>query len=110
MPIFVFLIIFSFIFYLFYKVKYFRTQLPAEKKWLSAKSSMALGNFVLFFGLNTIINPLSTVAIVVGVVLILLGAASLFAGLKAYRFYLPYAIKEAEYVKEQEMKEKTVTN
>lgn len=110
LPIFVFLVVFSLIFYLFYKVKYFRTQLPAEKKWLSAKSSMALGSFVLFFGINTIINPLSTVAIVVGILLILVGLGSFLAGLKAYRFYLPYAIKEAEAVKEEAMKEKTVTN
>ncbi|WP_078379419.1 YtpI family protein [Sutcliffiella halmapala] len=110
MAIFIFMIIFSLIFYMLYKVKYFRTHLPVEKKWLSAKSSMALGSFVFFFGVNTVINPLSTVAIVVGIVLILIGLGSFLAGLKAYRYYLPYAIKEAEAVKEQEMKEKTVTN
>jgi hypothetical protein len=93
-----------------YKVKYFRTHLPAEKKWLSAKSSMALGSFVFFFGLNTIIDPLSTVAIVVGIVLTLVGSGSIWAGYKAYRFYLPFAIEEAEAVKEAEMKEKTVIN
>lgn len=93
-----------------YKVKYFRTHLPAEKKWLGAKSSIALGSFVFFFGLNTLINPLSTVATVVGIVLMLVGLGSAWAGIKAYRFYLPYAVKEAEAVKEMEMKEKTITN
>ena len=36
MPILVVLIIFSLAFYIFYKAKYFRTKLPAEKKWISA--------------------------------------------------------------------------
>lgn len=97
-------------FYVMYKVKYFRTHLPAEKKWLSGKSSIALGSFVFFFGINTLINPLSNVAIVVGIILILVGLGSIWAGVKAYRYYLPFAIKEAEAVKEAEMKEKTVTN
>ncbi|MDF1511842.1 YtpI family protein, partial [Robertmurraya sp. DFI.2.37] len=34
---------FAFTFYIFYKVKYFRTQRPAEKKWVSAKATVALG-------------------------------------------------------------------
>ncbi|MED4016206.1 YtpI family protein [Sutcliffiella cohnii] len=94
--IFVFLIIVSFMFYFFYKTKYFRTKFPAEKKWLSAKSSIALGIFVTSFGFNTIINPLSTVAIVVGIIMIVVGAGSIWAGVKAYRFYLPFAREEAE--------------
>lgn len=110
MAIFVFLIIFSLMFYLMYKVKYFRTHLPAEKKWLSAKSSIALGSFVFFFGVNALIDPLSTVAIVVGIILLVVGLGSIWAGYKAYRFYLPFAIEEAEAVKEAEMKEKTVTD
>lgn len=52
MPIFVILIIVSFSFYIFYKVKFFRSKQPAERQWISAKSRIALGSFVAIFGLN----------------------------------------------------------
>ena len=50
MPVFVIIIVFSLMFYLYYKIKFFRSR-TETKKWLSAKSSIALGTFVLFLGL-----------------------------------------------------------
>ena len=35
----------SLAFYVFYKIKAFRTRLPMEKKWLKGKSTIALGVF-----------------------------------------------------------------
>ena len=46
MSLLVVLIVILFAFYLFYKTKYFRSNRPVEKKWLSAKSNIALGLFV----------------------------------------------------------------
>jgi multisubunit Na+/H+ antiporter MnhB subunit len=96
MPVFVILIIFAFSFYLFYKVKYFRTRKPMEKQWLSAKSSIALGVFVFFFGLNQLFLFNSTVSLVVGIIFMIVGIASSWAGYKAYKHYLPFAIQEAK--------------
>ena len=104
----VFFMIFSIMFYVYYKcVYFFRAKYPAEKKWLSAKSSIALGLFVALFGLNAMINPTSTWAIVVGILFILIGSGSIWAGSKAYKFYLPHAREEAELIRQQQTIETT---
>ena len=95
MPILVLLIVLSFAFYIFYKVKYVRSRRPAEKKWLSAKSSIALGVFVALFGVNQLFLFQSTVTYIVAAIFIIVGSLSVWAGLKAYKFYLPLAAKEA---------------
>lgn len=96
MPILVFVIIISFSFYVFYKIKYVRSNRPAEKKWLSAKSSIALGLFVSLFGVNQLFLYHTTVTYIIAAIFIIIGGMSVWAGIKAYRFYLPHAIKEAE--------------
>ncbi|MEH7390067.1 YtpI family protein, partial [Bacillus sp. JJ1474] len=52
MPVLVILITIALSFYLYYKVKFVRCKKPAEKKWISSKSSMALGVFIGLYGLN----------------------------------------------------------
>jgi amino acid transporter len=96
MPILVLLIVLSFVFYIFYKIKYVRSRKPAERKWLSAKSSIALGLFVALFGLNQLFLFQSTVTYIVGIIFIIIGLMSVWGGIKAYKFYLPHAAKEAE--------------
>lgn len=96
MQILVLLIIFSLAFYVYYKTKFFRTRRPVEKKWLSAKSSIALGLFVFLFGVNTFFIHPSTVSTIVGVVFLLIGAGSIWAGYRAYKHYLPFVIQEAQ--------------
>ncbi|MBP2241391.1 amino acid transporter [Cytobacillus eiseniae] len=96
MPILVILIIFSFAFYLVYKVKYVRSRRPAERKWLSSKSSIALGLFVALFGVNQFFLNGNTVTYIVAVVFILIGGFSIYAGFKSYKHYLPLAAKEAK--------------
>ncbi|ELK22819.1 putative membrane protein, YtpI family [Anoxybacillus flavithermus TNO-09.006] len=99
MPIFVILIVFSLSFYLYYKIKYVRSKKPMERKWISAKSSMALGSFVFFFAINQFFVHRSTVSLIVGIVLLLVGAGSIWAGYRAHRYYFPLAVKEAEETK-----------
>lgn len=97
MFVFVFLIIILLVFYLFYKTKYFRSNRPVEKKWLSSKSNIALGLLVCFFGLNHLIYIAeSTVNYVIAVIFILYGAYFAWTGFKKYKHYLPFAIEEAE--------------
>ncbi|MCP3762483.1 YtpI family protein [Domibacillus sp. A3M-37] len=90
------IIVLSFIFYLFYKVQYVRSSRPMERKWLSAKSSMVLGLFVGMFGVNTLLIQQTTTAYIVAAVFILYGFASMIAGFKMYKHYLPFARQEAE--------------
>ncbi|MGG3843714.1 YtpI family protein [Anoxybacillus kestanbolensis] len=99
MPIFVILIVFSLAFYLFYKIKYFRSKKPMERKWISAKSSIALGSFVFFFAINQFLIHRSTVSLIIGIVFVLFGAGSIWAGYRAHRYYFPLAVKEAEETK-----------
>ena len=96
MPIFVLLIVLSFVFYIFYKIKYVRSKRPAERKWLSAKSSIALGLFVALFGINQLFHFQTTVTYIVGAIFIVIGSLSIWGGIKAYKFYLPHAAKEAQ--------------
>ncbi|MDM5156781.1 YtpI family protein [Bacillus sp. DX1.1] len=99
MPVLVFCIIISFMLYLFYKTKYFRTNRPMEKGWLSGKSAMALGLFVALFGVNQFFLDASTVRIVVGILFIAFGGASIFNGFRQYKHFLPLAAEEAEAYK-----------
>ncbi|WLR44175.1 YtpI family protein [Bacillus carboniphilus] len=94
MHIFVILIIFALMFYLYYKVKFFRSSKEMERQWLSAKSSIALGAFVFFFGVNQFFLFRSSLSIIIGAIFVVIGLGSVWAGFKAYRFYLPLAIKE----------------
>ncbi|GGE77007.1 YtpI family protein [Priestia taiwanensis] len=100
MLILVVFIILSLTLYLFYKVRYVRTQLPMEKKWLSAKCSIALGLFVALFGANIFFVHLTAVGITIAIVFLLIGLSSAFTGYRAYRHYLPFAIEEAEAYKQ----------
>ena len=98
MLVFVVIIVICLVFYLFYKVKSIRSHLPMEKKWISGKSSIALGAFVLFFGINQLFLFQSTMTYIIAGVFILIGGFSIMGGYKMYKFYLPYAIEEAEHI------------
>ncbi|MEH6942389.1 YtpI family protein [Bacillus sp. JJ722] len=98
MPVLVILIIIALAFYVFYKTKYFRTKLPMERKWLSAKSSMALGAFVALFGINQLFLFQTTVTYIIATIFIIVGGLSIWAGNRAYKFFLPLAIDEASNV------------
>lgn len=96
MPVLVVFIIFSLGFYLYYKTKYFRTRRPMEKQWISAKSSIALGLFVTLFAINAFFVHPSLVSTIVGIVLLLVGGGSVWAGYRAYKHFLPLVIQEAQ--------------
>ncbi|KAB2338820.1 hypothetical protein F7731_04530 [Cytobacillus depressus] len=96
MPALVILITITLSFYVYYKVKYVRTKKPAERKWISSKSSIALGLFVALFGVNQLFLNGNTTTYIIAGIFILLGAFSIFAGFKAYNYYLPIAANEAK--------------
>ena len=83
-------------FFLYFKVKQWRTVAPIEKKWQQMKASMALGSFVLFFGLNLAISPRSNIDLIIGIVFILIGSANAYFGYRGYKHLLPFVIEEAQ--------------
>lgn len=99
MPLLVIFIVLSLAFYLFYKMKYIKSNRPAEKKWISAKSSIALSLFVLLFGINQLFLYHNMITYIVASIFILIGGLSIWTGMRAYKNYLPYAIEEAESLK-----------
>lgn len=97
MPLLAVFIVISFALYLFYKIKYIRSNRPIEKKWISSKSSIALGLFVFLFGINQLFIYHTIITYFIASIFILIGGLSTWAGLKAYNYYLPYKVKEAEH-------------
>jgi amino acid transporter len=91
-----FFITLAFTFYIFYKVKQVRSNRPMEKKWLSAKASMALGLFVALFGVNQLVLFPGTITYIVGALFILIGIGSCWAGFKLYKHVQPFAEREAK--------------
>lgn len=90
------IILVSLAFYVFYKIKTFRTRLPMEKKWLKGKSSIALGTFVATYGINQLILFHTTTTFIIGAIFIVIGGISIWGGFKVYKHFLPLAIEEAE--------------
>ncbi|MEH7418322.1 YtpI family protein [Neobacillus drentensis] len=96
------LIVVLFAFYLFYKTKYFRSNRHVEKKWLSAKSNIALGLFVCLFGINHLFFiSETTTSYIIASVFIIYGALFSWTGFKKYKHYLPFAIEEANNLESQ---------
>ncbi|WP_062355128.1 YtpI family protein [Bacillus kwashiorkori] len=90
MPVIVILIVASLSFYVFYKIKSFRTKNVLEKRWIGTKSSIALGAFVCFFGINQLYLNYTTISIVIGSIFIIVGLFSIWTSYKAYKYYLPH--------------------
>jgi 4-amino-4-deoxy-L-arabinose transferase-like glycosyltransferase len=82
--------------YIMYKVRAVRTKRPIEKDVLDSKSSMSLGLFIAAYGLNQLLLNRSAWSTVIGIIFILVGAASCWAGYKAYRHYNPIFEKEMQ--------------
>ncbi|MDQ0197008.1 YtpI family protein [Neobacillus ginsengisoli] len=101
MSVLVVLIVVLFAFYLFYKTKYIRSNRPVEKKWLSAKSSIALGLFVSIFGINILFISQLMMTYIVAALFIIYGGFFTWIGFKKYKHYLPFAIQEAELYEAQ---------
>lgn len=94
MIIFVFLIVMSFSFFIYYKTKYFRTKLPMQRAYLTGKSSISLGVFVALFGLNQLFLFHTTVTYIVAFIFIIIGGSSIWGGIKMYKHYAPLAEEE----------------
>lgn len=93
------LIVLSFLFYLFYKMKQYRSHLYAERKWLAAKANIALGFFIFLFGVNQLFIFNTTITYIIAAIFIALGCINIVGGYRLFKFYLPIAVKEADEAK-----------
>ncbi len=98
MLVLVFLIGLSACFYVYYKVKGVRAKPSLAKEICSAKSSMALGSLVLFYGLNQMILFHSVLTLVIGGIFIVIGAGSAWAGYKASGITIPFTPKKLKEI------------
>lgn len=96
MLVFVFLIVLSLVFYLYYKTKQFRTALPIRRKWYASTASMGLGSFVAFFGINQLFLFNGAITYVVAAVFVILGGAMIIHNFKAAKHYHSFVEEEAE--------------
>jgi len=98
MSIFVFLsvllIAFSFAFYFYYKTKQFRTSLPVRKNWYASKASIALGCFVIFFGINQILLFQTAVTYIISGIFLVLGFGLISYNFKAAKHYRSFLDEE----------------
>ncbi|RHW33480.1 hypothetical protein D1B33_15670 [Lysinibacillus yapensis] len=92
--IFVFFIIVTFVAYFYYKTKEFRSTLPIQKKWYKAKAGVALGIFVIVFGLNTSIVYPTLVGFLIAAAFVIIGFMKSFSSYKQVRH-------EGKFVKEE---------
>ncbi|MEK4627641.1 MAG: YtpI family protein [Solibacillus sp.] len=89
-------IIISIVFYFYFKTKQFRSTLPIRKKWYTAKAGIALGLFLVFFGLNATILYPDWIGYIVAVLFVLIGAGLSSNNFKRMRHEGKYVIEEYE--------------
>lgn len=94
MIIFPILIVVSLFLFVYFKVIQTRVKGPGERALYNAKSNLALGVFILAFGINSYITLQTTVAAVVALLFTAMGIVNLYFGFQRYKFYKPVAQKE----------------
>ena len=87
-------IIVSFVWYFYFKTKQLRTTLPIRKKWYTAKASVCLGAFILFFGFNFMLIYQSTLTYVVSIIFVLIGGYFMYHHYKAAKHYGQFVQEE----------------
>lgn len=88
------IVVIAFAVYFYYKTKQFRSTLPIRKKWYKAKAGIALGVFIIAFGINAVIIHQSLVSYIICAIFVILGLV------QAYNNYLRMR-HEGKYVQEE---------
>lgn len=96
--IFVFFIITSIVFYLYFKTKQFRTTyvLPIRKKMYASLAGASLGILLMSFGLNQIVLFDKLVIYIIAIIFIPFGLYVLIFNFRAYKHYVKFVEEEAE--------------
>ncbi|WP_397539605.1 YtpI family protein [Rummeliibacillus pycnus] len=91
-----FFIVITFVFYLYFKTKQFRTNLPIRKKWYANRAGIALGILLILFGINQIILYHTVLTYVVCAIMIVFGVFACINYNKRVRHYGQYITEEEE--------------
>lgn len=94
MLIFLFLMIFSIVFYFYYKTKQFRATLPIRKKWYAATAAFFLGSFGVFLGIDLVVVFQTPLTFIISGIFIVLSLALLIHNYKAARHYHKFVAEE----------------
>lgn len=97
MLLFVFSAIVSLVFYFYFKTRQFRTtqMLPIRKKMFASMAGVALGLFLIFFGINQIIIFSKLIIYGVSILFILLGLYVSVFNFRAAKHYRQFIEEEA---------------
>ncbi|NEU29889.1 hypothetical protein GN156_03745 [bacterium LRH843] len=87
--IFTIIIVFSAVFFIYNKVKTWRTPKSLLNRLYQTKATLSLGFFLTAFGANQLFFPRGTIDYIVGGVFALLGILNIIYGYRAYRHYEP---------------------
>lgn len=85
--LFTIIIVISAVFFIYNKIRTWRTPKSLLNRLYQTKATLSLGIFLTSFGINLLILPRGTVDIVVGIVFSLLGLVNVVYGGRAYRHY-----------------------
>ena len=91
-----FFIVITVVFYLYFKTKQFRTDLPIRKKWYANRAGIALGILLILFGINQIILYHTVLTYVVCAIMIVFGVFVCINYSKRVRHYGQYIAEEEE--------------
>ncbi|SEQ72969.1 YtpI family protein [Piscibacillus halophilus] len=93
MPIFITLIIVSFVLYIYFKVQILKSKDPLYMQFTNAKARMSLGVFISTFGMNQYYFYQTQLALFVCIIFLALGIAQIVYGYKLYKHYKGELIK-----------------
>ncbi|WEG13894.1 YtpI family protein [Pullulanibacillus sp. KACC 23026] len=87
MPTLIILIIFSALLFIMYQAKAYRSKHPLVKKFNAAKGNIAVGIFLVTFGLNRLFIQHHLITLIIACIFILYGAFFAYDYIKRSRFY-----------------------
>ncbi|MGM8215605.1 YtpI family protein [Bacillaceae bacterium W0354] len=96
MPIFITVIVVSFVLYFFFKVRILNEKDPLYMHYTNAKARMALGIFIATFGMNQYAFYQTKIALFVCIVFLVLGIAQFVYGYKLWKHYRNEILKTSD--------------
>lgn len=88
------LVVITVVFYLYFKTKQFRTNLPIRKKWYAGRAGVSLGVLLVLFGINQIILYHTVLTYVICAILIVFGFFVFISYSKRVRHYGQHIAEE----------------
>lgn len=95
-PIFVTIVVVSFILYFYFKVRILTKKEPVYMHYTNAKARMCLGVFITTFGMNQYYIYQTKLALFICIIFIVLGIAQFVYGFKLWKHYRNEILKTTD--------------